>query len=226
MSLRLAAALRGDLRKVMKAELLTAENAVTRGVRSAALGLRLELRGQVRGAGLGNGIANAVRQVDYPKSGKSLGPASLVYSKAPVVHQAFNADTVVRPKQSAALAIPTDNVPRQRGRRGGRQMSPVEVEAAFNQELDYIPANGSRPALLVLHNVTASFNRKSGRLRGFRNLTARREASGRGATSVVMFILVRQVTLRRRLDFEGAGRRWLDRLPGIILSTWRTESGA
>jgi len=221
-TIRLKAALVGDLRKIIKAEALIAENAVTRGVRTAGLGLKLELRRQVLSAGLGQGIANAVRQVDYPKSAKSLGAAALVYSKAPMVHRVFEEGATIRAKSGGFLAIPTENVPRKGGGRGGsKRMSPIEVEARFNQELRFVPRKGTGPALLVLDDVTASFSRKTGRLRGFRNLTARRKASGRFGATVVMFILMPRVTLRKRLDFAGAGQRWIARVPELILSSWR-----
>jgi len=42
--------------------------------------------------------------------------------------------------------------------------------------------------------------------------TERRVKNGRGLTTVVMFVLVPQVRLRKRLDVEGTGRQWLARL--------------
>jgi hypothetical protein len=41
-----------------------------------------------------------------------------------------------------------------------------------------------------------------------------------GRQTIVVFILVPQVTLRKRLDVEGAGDRWADRVPGLIAQHW------
>lgn len=50
--MRLEAAIRGDLQKIMKQEAAAAEKAVTLGVTQAATGLRDELKSQVLRAGL------------------------------------------------------------------------------------------------------------------------------------------------------------------------------
>jgi len=51
--MRLEAAIRGDLQKIMKQEAAAAEKAVTLGVTQAATGLRDELKSQVLRAGPG-----------------------------------------------------------------------------------------------------------------------------------------------------------------------------
>ena len=89
-------------------------------------------------------------------------------------------------------------------------MTPVEVEAAFNAELRFVPRPGRAP-LLVLDNVVAAANR-----RGFRQATARRLAQGRGTVTVAMFVLVRSVRLGKRLDFKSLYAKWLAELPNLI----------
>ena len=42
-----------------------------------------------------------------------------------------------------------------------------------------------------------------------------------GRTTVPIFLLVPQVTLKKRLDVEGAARRGAARLPGLVLLAWR-----
>jgi hypothetical protein len=56
--MRLQAAIQGDLKALLKAELGAAERAVTAGIREATDGLKTELRGQITGAGLGSRLAN------------------------------------------------------------------------------------------------------------------------------------------------------------------------
>jgi hypothetical protein len=42
-----------------------------------------------------------------------------------------------------------------------------------------------------------------------------------GRSTVVVFIMVPQVTLNKRLDIEAMARRWGDRVPGLIAGHWR-----
>ena len=74
----------------------------------------------------------------------------------------------------------------------------------------------SGPSLLVVDGLRASFSRKSGALRGFRRATDRARERGEGLTTVVMFLLVPQVKLPKRLDVAPAAERWSGRLPTLI----------
>jgi hypothetical protein len=42
-----------------------------------------------------------------------------------------------------------------------------------------------------------------------------------GQTTVPIFLLVPQVTLKKSLDVGGAARKWAGRLPGLVLQTLR-----
>jgi hypothetical protein len=61
--------------------------------------------------------------------------------------------------------------------------------------------------------LRASFSRKTGELRVFRRATDRARQSGQGLTTVVMFPLVPQVKLPKRLDVARAAGRWSAQLP-------------
>lgn len=98
MSVRLLAALQGDLSKMMAQELNSARVAVTTGVREATQGLKSELRSQIEGSGLGARLANTWRGEVYPKGRPSLGLAGLVYSRAPVVVAAHDQGALIRSK--------------------------------------------------------------------------------------------------------------------------------
>jgi hypothetical protein len=67
----------------------------------------------------------------------------------------------------------------------------------------------------VVDGVRASFSRKTGELRGFRRATERARRSGQGLTTVVMFLLVPQVKLRKRLDVTRAAERSSAELPAL-----------
>jgi len=71
--------------------------------------------------------------------------------------------------------------------------------------------------------LRASFSRKTGELRGFRRATDRGRQSGRGLTTGVMFLLVPQVKLSKRLDVARAAERWAAQLPALIEQQLRAE---
>ena len=73
-----------------------------------------------------------------------------------------------------------------------------------------------RTALLVVDGVRVSA--RTGRV-GRRAKGGGRTKSGGyrpGIATVAMFVLVRQVTLRKRLDVARVAERWSRRLPGLI----------
>jgi hypothetical protein len=76
---------------------------------------------------------------------------------------------------------------------------------------------------LVVDGLLASFNRQTGELRGFRRATERARRSGQGLATVVMFLLVPQVKLRKRLDVGRAAERWSGQLPALIEQQLRSE---
>jgi hypothetical protein len=57
---------------------------------------------------------------------------------------------------------------------------------------------------LLWWTACASYSRQTGQLRGFRRATERARRSGHGLTTVVMFLLVPQVKLSKRLDVARA----------------------
>jgi hypothetical protein len=75
----------------------------------------------------------------------------------------------------------------------------------------------------VVDGLRASFSRKTGQLRGFRRATERARQRGQGLATVVMFLLVPQVKLRKRLDVARAAERWSGQLPALIEQQLRSE---
>jgi hypothetical protein len=209
--MKLAATIGRSLQAEMQGELRDIERAVTTGTREAGRGLRTELRRQVGSAGLGQRLANSWRDKHYP-NGK-LDAASLVYTKAPQIIRAFDEGTVIRSRRGRFLAIPTENAPRKGT--DGRRISPSTFPEHRFGPLRFVPRlNG--PSFLVADGLRASLSRKSGELRGFRRATDRARRSGQGLTTVVMFLLVPQVKLRKRLDVARAAERWSAQLPALI----------
>jgi hypothetical protein len=216
--MKLVAALARSLQADMQAELRDIERAVAGGTRDAGHGLRTELRRQVGSAGLGQGLANSWRDKHYPN--QKLDAASLVYTKAPQIIRAFDEGAVIRSRRGRFLAIPTENAPKKAT--DGRRISPRTFPEHRFGPLRFVPRQ-SGPSLLVVDGLRASFSRKSGALRGFRRATDRARERGDGLTTVVMFLLVPQVKLSKRLDVAQAAEHWSAQLPALIEQQLRSE---
>ena len=215
--MRLKAAFEGNLKEYMKAEFATSERAVTLGVRETTDGLKMSMRRQVTSAGLGQRMANTWRGDNYPKGENSIRAAGVVYTKASRIMEGFEDAAVIRSKDGWWLAIPTPNAPK-RGV-GGKRINPSNFPEHTYGRLRFVYRSG-KPSLLVVDNARASYNRKSGQLRGFRKASDRAVSKGSGLTTVVMFWLVPQVQLPRLITFNTEAKRWFDRLPQLILKNW------
>jgi hypothetical protein len=187
---------------------------IARGARTAAekfaARAKLAYRGEVRKGGLGDRVANTIRVDIYPRSADAHthAPAVVVWTKAPAIIYAFATGVTIRHHDGLWLALPTENTPR----RGQRMASPAEVEVIFNQDLVFFPGRG-RTLLAFVDAVKA----KSGK--GFRRATsARTGRQSRKAELVLMFVLVPQVTLNKRLDF--------DRITANLREDWRELFGS
>jgi hypothetical protein len=195
-----------DLVAAMAAEVKAGEKAVTAAMREAGTGLKTDWRGQIAQAGLGCRLANSIRLATYPKVGESLNAAALVWSKAPVIVSAHDTGPLIRSKEGFWLAIPTDAAGR--GLRGGR-ITPGEWERRRGLRLRFVYRSRG-PSLLVAE----------GRLNSRGLGVASRSRTGRGRTTVPIFLLVPQVKLPKRLDLDRDAERAFDSVPGLIVANW------
>ena len=216
--MKLAATIARSLQADMQADLREIERAVATGTREAGRGLRTELRRQVTSAGLGPRLANSWRDKHYPN--QKLDAASLVYTKAPHIIRAFDEGAVIRSGRGRFLAIPTENAPRKGT--DGKQISPRTFPEHRFGPLRFVPRQ-SGPSLLVVDGLRASYSRQTGQLRGFRRATDRAQRSGQGLTTVVMFLLVPQVKLSKRVDVARAAEHWSAQLPALIEQQLRRD---
>ncbi|AVM76204.1 DUF6441 family protein [Magnetospirillum gryphiswaldense] len=210
--MKLAAAISGDLRKIMAEEIKEAEDAVTAGMRQAADGQKADLRRQVTEAGMGQRLANTWRAELYPKGQKSIKAAGFVFTRAPTIIRAFDQGALIKSKHGFWLAIPT---PAAGTGARGKRMTPGLWEQMHGSRLRFIYRRGA-PSLLVAENMRA----RTGKRGGFAKGSASALRSGRGMTTVVMFILVPQVSLKKRLDVDGVAERWASALPELIVCNW------
>jgi hypothetical protein len=197
-----------DVAAMMRKEIAAGEKAVTAAMREAGTGLKSVWRGQITGAGLGRRLANSIRSQTYPKAGESLNAAALVWSKAPVIVGDHNTGPLIRSKDGFWLAIPT--VAAGRGLRGGK-ITPGEWERRRGLRLRFVYRRRG-PSRLV-----------AGGRRNSRGLgVASRSKTGRGRSTVPIFLLVPQVKLPKRLDLDldRDAVRVLDSVPGLIVANW------
>ena len=195
-----------DLVAMMAAEIKASERAVTTATREAGSNLKTAWRGQITGAGLGQRLSRTIRSEQYPKGRASLSAAALVWSKAPVIIGAHDTGPLIRSRDGFWLAIPTPAAGK--SARGGR-ITPGEWERRSGLRLRFVYRR-TGPSLLVAE----------GRLNNRGRAVASRSKTGRGRTTVPIFLLVPQVKLPKRLDLARDARAAQEALPGAIVANW------
>ncbi|MCC5968774.1 MAG: hypothetical protein JJU15_02385 [Pararhodobacter sp.] len=195
-----------DLVAMMVAEIAAGERAVSTAIREAGSGLKEAWRGQITGAGLGQRLANTIRSEQFPKGRPSLNAAALVWSKAPVIVGAHDTGPLIRSKTGFWLTIPTPAAGK--STRGGR-ITPGEWERRSGLRLRFVYRR-TGPSLLVAE----------GRLNIKGRAVASKSKTGRGVTTVPIFLLVPQVKLPKRLDLARDAERAHDNVPGLIVANW------
>jgi hypothetical protein len=196
----------GDLGAIMAAEIKAGERAVSKAVTEAGTSVKTAWRAQITGAGLGQRLARTIRSEQFPKGRPSLNAAALVWSKAPVIVGAHDTGPLIRSRNGFWLAIPTAAAGK--SSRGGR-IAPREWERRSGLRLRFVYRRNG-PSLLVAE----------GRLNARGRAVASRSKTGRGVTTVPIFLLVPQVQLRKRLDLARDAKAAQERIPGAIVANW------
>lgn len=169
-----------------------------------------ELRADVRRSGLkgANRLANTWRMTLYPEAGReAYDGAAYLYSRAPVIQRAFEQGALIRSREGFFLAIPTEFAPRADIGRPSRRNLVRAAEARFGRLRFVYRRNG--PSLLV---AEARINARGRAVAP--SLRARR--TGNGLATVVVFLLVPQARLRRRLAGAALRSRIERRFPARL----------
>ena len=195
-----------DLVALMAAEIKAGEQAVSQAVGEAGNSVKSSWRAQITGAGLGQRLANTIRSEQFPKGRPSLSAAAVVWSKAPVIIGAHDTGPLIRSRNGFWLAIPMPAAGK--SARGGR-ITPGEWERRSGLRLRFVYRR-TGPSLLVAE----------GRLNARGRAVASRSRTGRGVTTVPIFLLVPQVQLRKRLDLARDAARAQEAIPGAIVANW------
>lgn len=196
----------GDIVNAMRAEILTGEKAVTAAMRVAGNDLKANWRAQITRARLGQRLANTIRFKTYPTAGESLEAAALVWSNAPQIIEAHDTGPLIRSKDGFWLAIPTPAAGK--GSRG-KALTPGEWERRRGLRLRFVYRRRG-PSLLVA----------DGRLNSRGVGVASRSKTGRGQSTVPIFLLVPQMKLSKRLNLARDAERAQAAIPGLIVSGW------
>jgi hypothetical protein len=199
-----------DLGKALAGTEKDIERVVTAGMRDATQGLKTDLREDVAAAGLGERLAKTWRGKTFPEVGESAEAAAYVWSRAPKIVDAFDRGVTIRSARGFYLAIPTAAAgPSGLGPTGKRErITPGGWERRNGLRLRFVYRRGA-PSLLVADGARLN-------TRGFAAANRRKT----GHASVIIFILVPQVTLRKRLDIGGIARTQAERVPGLIAKHW------
>lgn len=215
--MRLGLEVLNDLRRAMEAEERAGRVAVSGGMNAAASGLQAAWRRQVEGAGLGSRLARTIRAQVYPQQRPSSNAAALVWTRAPVLIDAFDRGALIRSTEGLFLAIPTEAA----GLRGpgGARITPGGWQARSGIGLRFVYRR-NLPSLLVADNARLTTRGRAAMNRG----RVRADGSRTGSMTIPIFVLVPQVRLRKRLDLARDAEVWAARLPGLITDHWPRTS--
>ena len=151
----------------------------------------------------GKRLANTWRSRSYPEDRRSLKPGGFIWSKAPTIITAFAYGATIRGRQGGFLAMPLPAAGTHGD--GGKRITPGGWERAHGQRLRFIYRRG-RASLLVADNVRLNT----------RGRAVARKGKGRARMTIPIFALVAQVTMKKRLDVEGAAHKWGEAIPDLV----------
>jgi len=196
----------GDIVNAMRAEIIAGEKAVTASMRAAGKDLKSNWRAQITSARLGQRLANTIRSKTYPAAGESLEAAALIWSNAPQIIGAHDTGPLIRSKDGFWLAIPMPAAGK--GTRG-KALTPGEWERRRGLRLRFVYRRRGASLLVA-----------DGRLNNRGLGVASRSKTGRGRSTVPIFLLVPQVKLSKRLNLARDADRAQAAIPGLIVANW------
>ncbi len=201
MSTELEIAISGNYEKYLKERSDKIAFGIYDGTKDAADLIKERLRQQVVSAGLGQRLAKTWRSKVYPaRSARSLSPAGMVWSKAPHIIRGFSEGEPIRSSSGGAwLAIPSEQAPMARG----RKMTVEEFLSSYGEgSLSSIKADKRNDVLYLV--AKKGFRRSASKkeTKAARRARRLRKNSRAKAEPILMFTLVKQVRLGRRLDLQ------------------------
>ena len=214
----------------------------TATVREATTLFRDDVRQETRQAFIGrkdfrNRLPMAWRMRAYPEAGASLDPAGWVYVRGPrpgsgsnatsaaTLIDAFQRGVTIGARRGGWLAVPTDaagqRAPTLGAAKVGRfsqteRITPAGFERRSGMKLRFVPASPGK-ALLVVDSAKRDRLQRAvpyGKGRGSK-------LYGPAGHTIVVFTLLRQVRLPKRLDFTKAEKAADLRWNSLLSKNWR-----
>lgn len=187
------AALTGDLKKQLESEQKHVRESMASAVKETTASAKAGIRAATVAAGLGRRLGNTWRHKDYPQNA-----AGFVYTTAGYILEGFLESITIKGKDGGKyIAIPTEYAPKKKGQK--------PTPGNYPGELQFVPAKGGRAAMLVdVRRVVQSE-------KGIKSFAARKLKSGNygaGAMTVPIFILVKQVRTRKRIDLKSLTNKY------------------
>lgn len=200
----------GDIKAIFGDSISEGKAAVTRAVGIAGAQLQADWKSQVANAGLGSRLQRTIRKAVYPSATTSIHAAALVWSKAPVIIDAFERGALIRSADGFYLAIPLPAAGTKGA--GGKRITPGGWEQRTGMRLRFVYRTRG-PSLLVAE----------GRLNSKGRAVESRSKTGRGLTTVPVFLLVPQVKLPKKLSLLAAAEAAQGALASLIIAEWRED---
>lgn len=200
----------------MAHQVALAEVAVTRGIGQTTGKIKTAWRADVRRT-LGQRLSQAIRSAVYPEKGTSVDAAGHVYARpgkglkngAAEIVAAHEYGAVIRSGSGFWLTIPTEEAGKARR---GQKLTPGEWERRTGMRLQFV-YRPRGPSFLVATGRLLKDRLGKGR-------TTKAGAFGKGSVTSVIFLMVPQVRLRKRLDLMTAADRLSNDLPQAIVNNW------
>ena len=200
--MRISADAIGDLRRNMRKEREFIKRIAVTATKEATNGLKKDLREDVVGGGLGARLSRSWRSKFFD-DGAGIDVKGFVYSRAAEIIESFDQGVVIKARKGRYLAIPTNNAPKRINR---RKPTPKLYEE-HKGPLRFVKSKGGT-AFLVADDRRASYSRKTGEFRGFRKASKTALKTGKGLTTVVMFILIPSAKIPKKLDVQKIADEW------------------
>lgn len=206
--------------------------AVTRGVKAATDALKADVREETFLAlGFRNSLPKAWRGRVFPASGDSVDAAGWVQVRgsAAKIIDAHSKGVVIRARNGKWLAVPTPEAGKfgvnravygpgvTTNTRGARErITPAGFERRTGLKLRFVPGNGKR-AFLVADRAQL----RRGIVTQYRGKGRGSKLYGPAGQTFVAFVLVAQVTLKKRLDLDAVAQRAAGVGADLIANAWR-----
>lgn len=201
---------------------------VTGAMTEATALMKADLRHDVQGAGLGHRLGMAWRSNVYPIGRNSMDAAGYAWTRVPRIIDAFDRGVTIRSRDGAFLAIPTDAAGKRApiagaapafGSRPGKtaRVTPGGFERRTGLKLRLVYRPG-KPGLLV---VDAAQRDRLGRAAPYLGKGRGSKLYGPKGVTIVVFILVPQVRLRKRLNIDALAEAGGSRFVGLLGQHWR-----